>query len=98
MCRRRILFADFVAYIEEEPQPRGVMFREMVRGKGYSFGQKDWKGSLEHDLKEFGLKSEGWSEAAQKAGRWLRWVEDGVKTYVRNRRSCLLYTSDAADE
>ena len=66
-----ILFADFVAHMEEEPQPRSVMFREMVRGGGYSFGQNDWTGSLEHDLKEFGLKSEGWRDGVQKASRWF---------------------------
>ena len=27
--------------------------------------------------------SEGWREAAHKAGRWFRWVEDGAEAYIR---------------
>ena len=45
----------------EEHEPRRVMFGEMVRANGYSFGQKkDWMERLEEDLREFGIKSERW--------------------------------------
>ena len=64
--RRRILFAGFVARMGEERLPR-VMFVEMLGGKGYSGGQ-EWERmkDLEGDLKAFGIKFEGWCEAAQK--------------------------------
>ena len=48
------------------------MFREMLRGKGYSGGQEwDWMKDLEEDLKAFGIKFEGGREAAQMVGRWF---------------------------
>ena len=50
----------------EEHLPRRVMFGEMVllvRQEG------DWMGRLGEDLEELGIKSEGWCETAQKAGR-----------------------------
>ena len=41
------------------------MFREMLRGKGYSGGQEwDWMKDLAEDLKAFGIKFERWREAA----------------------------------
>ena len=59
------------------------MFGELLGGKGYSGGQEwDWMKGLVEDIKAFGMKFEGWREAAQKVGKWLRLVED-----------CLLYTS-----
>ena len=63
---------------------RGGDVGEVAGGKGCSFGQEnDWMGRLEEDLKEFGVKSEGWHEAAQKAGRWFRRIEDGAEAYTR---------------
>ena len=38
---------------------------------------------LEEDLKAFGIKFEGWHEAAQKVSRWFRRVEDGVEVSMR---------------
>ena len=82
--RRRILFAGFVTRMGEERLPKRVMFGEMVGGKGYSGGQEwDWMRYLEEDLKEFGIKLEGWREAAQKAGRWFRRVEEGAEVFMR---------------
>ena len=61
-----------------------MVFGEMIGGKGYSFRQdKNWMGGLEEDLREFGAKSEGGHKTAQKAGRWLRWVEDRAEFYMR---------------
>ena len=39
---------------------------------------------LEEDPKPFGVKFEGWREAAQKVGRWFRRVEDGAEVFMRN--------------
>ena len=38
--KRRILFAGFVARMGEERLPQRVMLGELVRGKGYSGGQR----------------------------------------------------------
>ena len=48
------------------------MFGEIPGGKGYSGGQEwDSMKDLEEELKEFGIKFEGWREAAQKVGNCL---------------------------
>ena len=71
-----------------------VMFGEMLGGKCYSGGQEwDWMKDLEEDLKAFGIKFEGWREAAQKVDRWFRRIEEGRKFSCGNGTSCLLYTS-----
>ena len=46
----------------------------------------------EEELKAFGIKLEGLSEAAQKVGRWFRRVAEGAEVLVR-KWHCLLYTS-----
>ena len=84
MRRRNILFAGFVARVEEERLPKRVMFGEMVGGKVHSFGQeKDRMGRLEEGVKESGIKSEGWCKAAQKAGTWFGRVEAGAEAFMR---------------
>ena len=56
----------------------------MLGGKGYSGGQEwDWMKNLEEDLKAFGIKFEGWHEAAQKVGRRFRRVEEGAEVLMR---------------
>ena len=71
--RRRILFAGFVARIEEERLLQRVMFGELVGGKGYSGGQeKNWLAHLKEDMSVFGMKFGEWRKAARKAGRWFR--------------------------
>ena len=68
--RRRILFAGFVARMGEERLPTRVMFGEMLGVKGYSGGQEwDWMKDPEEVFEAFGIKFEGWHEAAQKVGR-----------------------------
>ena len=71
------------------------MFGEMLGGKGYSGEQeRDWMKDLEEDPKAFGIKFEGWREAAQKVGRWFRRVEEGAELFMRKwHKDCLLYTS-----
>ena len=85
VCKRRILFAGFVARMGEERLPQRVMLGELVGGKGYSGGQeKGWMAHLKEDMSVFGMKFEGWRKAAQKAGRWFRRVEEGVELFMRN--------------
>ena len=38
---------------------------------------------LEEDLKEVGIKFEGWREAAQKVGRWFERVEERAEVFMR---------------
>ena len=38
---------------------------------------------LEEDTTEFGKKFEGWGNAAQKAGRWFRRVEERAEAFMR---------------
>ena len=83
--KRRILFAGFVARMEEERLPQRVMFGEFVGGKGYSGGQeKDWMNHLKEDMSVFRMKFKGWRKTAQKAGRWFRRVEEGAELFMRN--------------
>ena len=82
--KRRILFAGFVARMGEGRLPQRVIFGDFVGGKGYSGGQeKDWMAHLKKDMSVFGLKFKGWREAAQKAGRWFRRVEEGAELFMR---------------
>ena len=49
--KRSILFAGFVARMNNERLPKRVMFGEVDRGKGYSGWQEQgWTGCLERDL------------------------------------------------
>ena len=83
--KRRTLFAGFVARMGEERLRQRVIFGEIVGGKGCSGGQeKYWMDHLKDDMSAFGMKVEGWRKAAQKAGRWLRRVEEGAELFMRN--------------
>ena len=44
----------------------------------------DWMKDLEEDLTAFGIKFEGWREAARKVGRWFRRVK-GAESFTRKR-------------
>ena len=67
--RRRILFAGFVARMEDTRLPKCVMFGEMVGGAGCVGGQeKEWMGCFLDDLRAFGINAEQWTTAAQDEG------------------------------
>ena len=56
--RRRILFAGFVARMEDTRLPKCVMFGEMVGGAGCVGGQeKEWMGCFLDDLRAFGINA-----------------------------------------
>ena len=56
--RRRILFAGFVACMEDTRLPKCVIFGEMVGGAGCVGGQeKEWMGCFLDDLRAFGPTS-----------------------------------------
>ena len=84
--KRRVLFARFVARMDNERLPKRVMFGEVDRGKGYFGGQEqDWMGCLQHDLSLFNLPTEAkhWTLAAKKPGEWFRRVEEAAEQYMK---------------
>ena len=67
-----LLFAGFVARMEEERLPQRVMFGKLVGGKGNSGErEKDWLVHLKEDISAFEMKFEGLRKAAQKTGKWF---------------------------
>ena len=68
----------------EKRLPTRVMCREMVGGEGYSGGREwDWMRYLEEGINEFGIKLEGWYEAAQKSRRLFRRADEGAEVFMR---------------
>ena len=66
--KRRILFAGFVARMEDTRLPKCVMFGELVGGAVSARGQeKEWMGCLLDDLRAFGIETDQWRIAAQDA-------------------------------
>ena len=70
--RRRILFAGFVARMEDTRLPKCVMFGEMVGGAGCVEDQKEWMGCFLDDLRAFGINAHQWTTTAQDEGEWRR--------------------------
>ena len=71
--KRRILFAGFVARMEDTRLPKCVMFGELVRGAGSAGGQeKEWMGCLLDDVRVFGIHPDKWTIAAKDEGEWHR--------------------------
>ena len=64
--RRRVLFAGFVARMEDTRLPKCSMFVELVGGAGCVGGQeKEWMGCFVDDLRAFGINADQWTTAAQ---------------------------------
>ena len=67
--KRRILFAGFVARMEDTRLPKCVMFGELMGGAGFAGRQeKEWMGCLLDDLRVFGIHPDKWTIAAQDEG------------------------------
>ena len=69
--RRRILFAGFVALMEDTRLLKCVMFGEVVGGTGSVGGgqEKEWIGCFPDDLlRAFGINADQWTTAAQGEG------------------------------
>ena len=83
LCGKRILFAGFVACMEDTRLPKCVMFGELVRGAGCGGGQeKGWMGCFMNDLRAFGINADQWTAAAQDEGEWRRTVEQGAEHFM----------------
>ena len=81
--RRRVLFAGFVAHMDDARLPQVVrecvMLGDLLRGAGCVGGQeKEWMGCfLDDDLRTFGINADQWTTAAQDEGEWRRTAEQG---------------------
>ena len=81
--RRRILFAGFVARMEDTRLPMCVMFGEMVGGEGCVGGQEnEWMGCFLDDLRAFGINADQWTTAAQDEGEYRRTAEQGAEHFM----------------
>ena len=79
----RILFAGFVARMEDTRLPKYVMFGEMMGGAGCVGGKKiEWMGSFLDDLRAFGINADQWTTAAQDEGEWRRTAEQGAEHFM----------------
>ena len=81
--RRRVLFAGFVARMEDTRLPKCVMFGELVGGPGCVGGQeKEWMGCFLDDLRAFGINADQWTTAVQDEGEWRRTAEQGAEHFM----------------
>ena len=81
--RRRILFAGFVARMEDTRLPKYVMFGEMVGGAGCVGGQQiEWMGCFLDDLRAFGINADQGTTAAQDEGEWRRTAKQGAEHFM----------------
>ena len=81
--RRRILFAGFVARMEDTRLPKCVTFGEMVGGAGCVGGQeKEWIECFLDDLRAFGINADQWTTAAQDEGEWRRTAEQEAEHFM----------------
>ena len=81
--RRRILFAGFVARMEDTRLPKCVILRELVGGAGCVGGQKkEWMGCFLDDLRAFGINADQWTTAAQDEGECRRTADQGAEHFM----------------
>ena len=81
--RKRILFAGFVARIEDTRLPKCGMFGELVEGAGCVGDQeKCWMGCFLDNLRAFGINVDWWTTAAQDEGKWRRTAEQGAERFM----------------
>ena len=81
--RRRILFAGFVARMEDTRLSKYVMFGKMVGGAGCVGGQeKEWMRCFLDDLRAFGINVDWWTTVAQDEGEWRRTVEQRAENFM----------------
>ena len=81
--RRRVLFAGFVARMEDTRLPKCVMVGEMMGGAGCAGGQKkECTGCFLDDLRAFGINADQWTTAAQDEGEWRKTTEQGAEHFM----------------
>ena len=81
--RRRILFAGFVARVEDTRLLKCVIFGKTVGGAGCVGGhEKEWMGCFLDDLRAFGINADQWTTAAQDEEEWRRTAEQGAEHFM----------------
>ena len=81
--RRRILFAGFVARMEDTRPSKCVMFGEMVGSAGCVGGQeKERMGCFLDDHRAFSINADQWTTAAQDEVKWRRTAEQGAEHFT----------------
>ena len=84
--RRLILFAGFVARMEDTRLPKYVIFgEELVGGASCVGGQeKEWIRRFLDDLRTFGINADQWTimTAAQDKEEWRRMAEQGAERFM----------------
>ena len=82
--RRRILFAEFVARMEDTKLPKCVMFGELLGGAGCERGvEKELMGCFLDELRTFfGINADQWTTAAQDKGEWRKTAERGAGHFM----------------
>ena len=78
--RRRILFAGFVARMEDTRLSKCVMFGEMVGGAGWLCGGPGER--VDDDLRAFRINADQWTTAAQDEGECRRTAEQGAEHFM----------------
>ena len=83
--RWMVLFAGFVACMEDTRLRNCVMFGTLMGGTGCVGGQKkEWTGCLLDDLRGFGINADQWATAAPDEGEWHKMVEQGAEPFMVN--------------
>ena len=83
--RRMVLFARFVARMEDTRLPNCVMFGRLMGGAGCVGGQeKEWTGCLLDDLRCFGINADQWATVAPDEGEWRKTDEQGAEPFMVN--------------
>ena len=82
--RRRILFEELVACMEDTRLSKCVAFGELVGGAGCLGGQeKEWmRCFLDDDLRAFGINDDQWTTTAQNEWEWRRTTEQGAGHFM----------------
>ena len=81
--RRRMLFAGFVAHMEDTRLLKWLMFGELVGGAGCLGGQeKEWMECFLDDLRAFGINADQRTTAAQDEGERRRTAEQGAGHFI----------------
>ena len=80
--KRRILFAGFVARMENTRLPKCVIFGELVGDAGSAGGQeKECMGCLLDNLRVYGIHPDKWTIAAQDKGEGHRTAKQGAEFF-----------------
>ena len=80
---RRILFAGYVARMEDTRLPKCVMFGELVGARAVGGGrEKEWMGRFLNYLGAFGINADQSTTAARDEGEWCRTAGKGAEHFM----------------